>query len=261
MDRALVFGLLTLANALHIDTERDGPEDGLSENCVDVSIYGPLEFEKESSEVCSFELRKTCTSKSEEVCVDVPATKCEVVTFTDCKTEEKTMQVRDDSVEMAEFLQQVCEVKSERKQMMSEVQKIPVCKNVTRQLCITKWVVNEDGEKIWNGNDECKDVAWEDCTLEEAVFTHEVEVWDCHSSTEPIMYENPTERISSASTKTRVCEPKAVPLCNQTIEQKCETIEWEDCRDEIVPICSTVTIRTPFQEFHHRQHCSMANKE
>merc|ERR1711862_545413 len=100
----------------------------------------------------------------------------------------------------------------------------------------TKWVVNEYGEKIWDGNDECKDVAWEDCTLEEAVFTHEVDVWDCHSSREPILYENPTEKISSASTQTRVCEPKAVPLCSQTIEEKCETIEWEECRDEIVPI-------------------------
>merc|ERR1711862_280020 len=94
MDRVLVFGFLTLANALHMNTERDGHEDGLSENCVDVSIYGPLEFEKDSAEVCSFELRKTCTRKSEEVCVDVPATKCEVVTFTDCKTEDDDTSTR-----------------------------------------------------------------------------------------------------------------------------------------------------------------------
>ncbi len=37
--------------------------------------------------------------------------------------------------------------------------------NVTRQDCVTKWVVTGTGEKVWAGNEQCTPVTWLNCTL------------------------------------------------------------------------------------------------
>ena len=39
--------------------------------------------------------------------------------------------------------------------------------NVTRQDCVTKWVVTATGEKVWDGNELCTPVQWQNCTLHE----------------------------------------------------------------------------------------------
>ena len=36
------------------------------------------------------------------------------------------------------------------------------CQNVTKQHCTSLWKI-ENGEKVWAGNDDCKDVTWEEC--------------------------------------------------------------------------------------------------
>ena len=43
----------------------------------------------------------------------------------------------------------------------------PRCVNVTRQDCVTKWVVTATGEKVWDGNELCTPVQWQNCTLHE----------------------------------------------------------------------------------------------
>merc|ERR1712242_100146 len=251
MGRMILLGLLILVATASIRGEGDNPEDGHNDddNCVDVSIFGPVEFEEENTEVCSYRLNTTCTKKSTEICMDVPVTNCEVFAYTDCDTQETTEEVRDDSIEVSEYIKQSCVVSSKREQL-SELKRIPVCKNVTRQLCITKWVVDMTGEKIWAGNDDCEDVIWEDCTLENSVVTQEVDTWDCSPDTEPVFYQTPSTKLSSTASQSRVCEAKAHPICSHTAQEQCKTVEWSDCYDEIVPTCFTVTLRTPFQQFH-----------
>ena len=260
MGSLLLLGLLIFTTVSCIKEEEDNPENGHDENCVDVSIFGPVEFEEENTEVCSYKLKRICTEKSTEICMDVPATNCEVFAYTDCDTKETTEQVRDDSIEVSEFIKQSCVVSS-MKEQLTEVKRIPVCRNVTRQLCITKWVVDDTGEKIWAGNDDCEDVVWEDCTLEDALLTQDVDVWDCSPDTEPVFYQTPSTKQSSTVSQSRVCEAKAHPMCSHTTQELCETVEWSDCHDEIVPTCFTVTLRTPFQQYHHRQHCSIIDHD
>ena len=134
---------------------------------------------------------------------------------------------------------------------------MPVCKNVTKQQCDTNWVVDEKGEKVWTGNDNCEDFIWEDCALEETVFTQEVSVWDCAPDTETITFQTVYPYTMTVTPWSRVCVPRAEPVCTQTTEERCDTVEWEECSDQIVENCFSLSFSTPFQEFYHLLRCSV----
>ena len=63
---------------------------------------------------------------------------------------------------------------------------VPRCIEVERQDCVTKWVLTASGEKIWDGNEQCTPVKWQNCTLvpEEKLFNQTYTV--CEPSGPPI---------------------------------------------------------------------------
>ena len=136
---------------------------------------------------------------------------------------------------------------------------MPVCKNVTKQQCDTKWVINELNEKVWAGNENCKEVTWEDCTLEDREITQEVEVWECTPATQPISYQVPIVANVDVTTNNRVCEARANSVCSHTSEVKCKTVEWEDCTDNITPTCFSAHFKVPYQEYDHRLRCTVGH--
>ena len=133
---------------------------------------------------------------------------------------------------------------------------MPVCKTVSKQQCDSKWVVNEQGEKVWAGNDNCKEVSWEDCTLEDKIVTQEVDVWECNPDSNPTVYQVPIVNNVEVTITSRVCKPKASPVCSYKTEQRCETVEWEDCYDSVIPHCYKFNVGVPYQEFDHRLRCA-----
>jgi hypothetical protein len=54
------------------------PADHNNEFCVDVSIYQPVVWVERDEEECETKFVKHCEDKSENVCVAVTETKCEV---------------------------------------------------------------------------------------------------------------------------------------------------------------------------------------
>ena len=256
MEKLVIFSLITIAACGRIPRGADHHGDGHDENCVDISRYGPVQYNESLTEVCSYKLNTNCVKKSEEVCVTVPITKCEIVGYTECDNIPSTQIVRDDSLQNQQFVAQDCEVSSV-KETITEIKKMPVCQTVTKQQCDTKWVVNELGEKVWAGNENCKDVTWEDCTLEDREVSQEVEVYDCTPSSEIISYQTLSRTTSEVTTHKTVCEPKANPVCSHTTEVQCDTVEWEDCTDTVTPNCFSASFRVPYQEFDHRLRCSV----
>ena len=55
------------------------------EFCVDISSYGPVEWEKEEVQECKTSFVKECTNRTEEVCGDVSETSCQVIRATSWK--------------------------------------------------------------------------------------------------------------------------------------------------------------------------------
>ena len=48
-------------------------------------------------------------------------------------------------------------------ELLKEVKKTPHCETVTKQQCDSRWIINEYRQKVFDGNENCKDVSWEDC--------------------------------------------------------------------------------------------------
>jgi len=247
---------LAAAGVLH---PGDHHGDGHDEQCVDISRYLPVEYTESIQELCWDKLDTTCTKHSKEVCVPVPVTECEIVEYPECENIHSDHQVRDDSLLDEQFLQQLCVISNEKK-IISETKKMPVCKTVSKQQCDSKWVVNEQGEKVWAGNDNCKEVSWEDCTLEDKIVTQEVDVWDCRPDTEPIVFQVAKIKTVDVRTTDRVCQPRANPVCSQSTEERCETVEWEDCYDSVTRHCNKFNLNVPHQEYDHRLRCSVSTR-
>merc|ERR1712060_261653 len=175
--------LLVLSSGGRLPRAGDHHGDGHDENCVDISRYGPVQYNETRADVC----------------VTVPITECTVVGYTDCLNTPTTSIVKDDSLETHQFVKQDCVV-SDEKETITEMKKMPVCRNVTKQQCDTKWVVNDQGEKVWAGNENCQEVTWEDCTLEDRVITQEVDVWECNPSPVPVFYQTLVESSVDVTT-------------------------------------------------------------
>ena len=136
---------------------------------------------------------------------------------------------------------------------------MPVCVNVTKQQCDTKWVINEQGEKVWAGNENCHDVTWQDCTLQLREVEIEVPTYDCSPADNPILFQTVEHFHAEVTLLDRSCVPVAKPVCTVTTERKCGEVEWEDCEEIVMPDCQDVLFEVPYQEFNHLIRCPVSH--
>ena len=69
-----------------------------SKQCLDIFCYAPIQWSDNKREVCRYRKEKNCQARSEEVCIDVPVTVCELVGYTECTTNDNPQPLRDDKV-------------------------------------------------------------------------------------------------------------------------------------------------------------------
>merc|ERR1711979_110167 len=120
--KVLIFStLLAVSSSRRLPRAGDHHGDGHDDNCVDISKYGPVQYNETRADVCNY---KTVTE-------------CTVVGYTDCQNTPTTSTVKDDSLETHQFVKQDCVV-SDVKETITEMKKMPVCRNVTKQQCDTK---------------------------------------------------------------------------------------------------------------------------
>ena len=229
-----------------------------SQNCVDISRYGELQFNESAVELCNYKLQTKCARRSQEVCRDVPVHQCEVVGYADCDDQETSQPARDDSLDIGEYHPIDCQP-SPQPHVLTEVKMMAACENVTKQQCDTKWVLNQAGEKVWAGNENCKDVTWEDCSLQPRNVTTEVQTYDCTEADEAILFQTVVHTNIEVKLFSRTCRAVAKPVCTVTTERQCQTVEWEDCEDVLLPNCFKSLFRVPYQDYNHLLRCTVAH--
>ena len=163
---------------LSLLTVQAAQEQEKGKNCVDISRYAELTFNESTQEICNYKFQTQCLKRSEEVCQEVPVHQCEMVAYTECEDQGTTVRARDDSLDISDFYPIHCQPHPVP-HILTEVKMMPVCENITKQHCDTKWALNAAGEKVWAGNENCKEVTWEDCSLQPRNVTTEVETYDC----------------------------------------------------------------------------------
>ena len=232
--------------------------DGHDDNCVDISKYGEVIYNISNMDLCSYKVNKECSKQQREVCVSVPVTTCEVVGYPSCTNIPSTHKCSDDSTSTQSFIKQNCII-SDEKEVITEVKQMPVCETVTKEQCDSKWVINDAGEKVWAGNENCREVSWEDCQLVDTEVTQEIDVYVCSPDPVAIEYEQPQFNEVDVTTYKQECEPRANPVCTQTSAVKCVTVEWEECPYSLQPKCFPASFNIPYQEYDHRLRCTVSH--
>merc|ERR1712154_501564 len=171
-----------------------------------------------------------CNKKSEEICVPVTKLDCQVVTSIDCKKSPSINMQRCDKTKEENFVTHDC------------------YEDVVEVL--------EEGVKVWDGNENCREVSWEDCTLEDRIMAEEVPTYSCKKG-ETMSYTRYIFKEEEVISFDRICQPRGNPVCTQRVEMECTIVEWEECRDKIIETCKTHTLNNPYQTYHHILRCSI----
>lgn len=225
-------------------------------NCVDTSRYGEVQFNVSTGEVCSYRCDRVCQPREQQLCVDVPKTVCHLDAGVDCTTEETDDVLRCDKTEERTFVSKKC-IPAGVKQL-TEIKKMPQCQNVTKEQCDEKWIVGEDGSKVWGGNINCKPVTWRDCKLVDVVKTMDVPVHECIDDVDgEEQYIVPVQMEESVKCYKRKCQERAEPSCTTEITKECIDVKWMDCTEKIETTCKPVEVKTPWQSYDHLMRCSV----
>ena len=94
---------------------------------------------------CHVTFTSQCEAKSENVCIDVTETKCEVVPYKECKMGLEPMEFTEKKLAPKLFVEKSC---YEGKKTIPHKKHFPECKNVTKQNCVTLWETDENGEQV-----------------------------------------------------------------------------------------------------------------
>merc|ERR1711957_1144098 len=175
--------------------------DGHDDKCVDISTYTEVTYNETVQPICCYQVVRNCQKKSKNVCITTPTTECHAEAYTICQSVSTVAGVYHDDITVTEsFIPKKCfqnELHS-----FEEVKKKAVCENITKSICDSKWEINEAGEKVWAGDENCRDVTWENCELKPYTVITEVPIYNCKTT----------------------CEPRAVPVCVHTAKTACAVV-------------------------------------
>ncbi len=227
--------------------------DGHDDHCVDISRYSEIQYNITVADLCAYRTSRVCTKKVNSACVAIPYQTCKVVGYANCLSDEFVKTFHDDAIEKQTFTGKDCF--EDGFEVLNENHKTPECKNVTREQCDSKWVLNAAGEKVWAGNENCVEHTWEECTLVDVPSQVTVPKWKCVDGA-TITYNIPILKEVQVPGYVTKCAAAAYAECQTTTKQECAEIEYEECADVIEPFCfGMMEFRVPYQTYDHRLKC------
>jgi len=219
-------------------------------HCEPLEDYGPLEQRTTSRTCCTERLQDTCVWKEDTQCMEVTDLRCEVKLYTECKMKMDDVELNECHPESTSTTLKSCTKTIQPKVHTKEVFE---CKNVTKQHCTTVWEV-VDGQKVWTGNNDCKDVTWEDCSPVKKNVTFMVPTMNCTDDIHHYMdYKTKPRKEPARSTE---CEVKKEQVCVPVTERKCGTIKYKVCKEAKVDgDCKPYDIIIPYKKKLHLKWC------
>jgi|ERR1712212_254278 len=226
-------------------------------HCVDVSTYEDVVYDAVERTKCTADFPIIKETKQERVCKDVTTLQCNVIGYTECTMEMQALPYKSYKMEPKTFQRKKC-----KEEMKTEIhkKKKSVCKDVTKQNCVTKWEVLPNGEKVWSGNEDCEPVTWNECHLEEYDVPFKVPAIVCVDA-EFIPWNDCVETTESQMTSAMTCKPYGAVECTPLTSQLCTSVQWQESHQEVVPNCFTDTVNKPRQEVSHKKKCLLPDTQ
>jgi len=225
--------------------------------CRPLEDYGPRTDAMEERSVCSTNFEKSCELVEVEDCMEITELHCELELITNC-TMDWTMK---ESVDTAMRIETKA-LKNCTKEMVVEYHNKTIydCQNVTKRHCTTLWTINEQGQKVWAGNeDDCREVTWEECNPLEKTVPMSVAKMICVDM--PVTYSEYANATSLHMADTMDCSVEKVPVCEPVTSQKCAATSYTRCEEVPETVCSLVEIPVPSQAKLHKQWCLFDQRE
>ena len=212
--------------------------------CRPLEDYGPRYDRMEERSVCETHFQKSCQPVRVSDCMNVTELQCEVSSqlasvytgnmrivqvnlFTTCSM-NWTMK---DNVESVMRVNTV-ELKNCTKDMVVEYHNKTIydCRNVTKRHCTTLWTVNEQGEKIWAGNeDDCRDVTWEECKPQTVSVQWLVPQMNC--TAQAFTYLTFQNQTNIVKTEEESCTVEKRTVCERVNRKACSMINFKNCTE------------------------------
>lgn len=107
------------------------------------------------------------------------------------------------------------------------------CNNVTKQHCTSLWkIVN--GAKVWAGNDDCRNVTWEEC--KPTIKTVKWMVPSMNCTPEPFTFLTFKNETTDLTTENQTCTVEKKPVCYKVPRRSCGSIVVHNCT-EVFEFC------------------------
>jgi len=241
----------------HHDDHHDDHQDdhGHSEDkCVDVSKYRNVEYNTTIEKICSYKVERECIPKSKRVCVALPSTECTMEAGYTCEIEKWDETVRCDETQRNTFTPKKCVPDGFK--TLREVKQVPECRNVTKQVCDSKWEVNAEGQKVFASKENCRDKTWEKCNLVDKVIEEQVPAHTCVDDAVET-YLTVLKKEEQTTNIKNTCSAIGGAVCRVSSSTDCTEVEWTECQERIITDCQKVTVKLPFQEYDHLLRCKV----
>ena len=240
----------------HHDTHKQDQHDNHDhdeDDCVDVSKYSQLEYKTTRDNICTYRVERTCWPRSERVCIILPSTQCTMEAGYTCDTQVREEMVRCDETQTNTFTPRKC-VPDGSQTVLRETKQVPQCRNVTQQVCDSRWEINQYGQKVFASNENCRDKTWEQCELVDKVVEDVVPALIClDEPAETYMTLMAKEELTTLTQST--CSATGGAVCVVSSVSDCTEVTWTECEEKVVTECQPVTVKIPFQEKEHRRRC------
>jgi len=187
----------------------------------------------------------------EQVCIPVEKMVCEIVGWSDCKMTPCPVTVSSPEPELHEFVEKECKMVPHN---ISHVKILPKCENVTKRICTTLWDRDAEGNPVWKGEDDCKEVSWLECHDEEVDSVIETMKSEC-ADLDPVTYKTCTNATTEEIHMCTECEAKAVSDCHVVTTESCVDVTVKSCKPVSIDDCSPTDFLIPTQEFVHQDKC------
>jgi len=227
------------------------------EFCVDVSTYQPVVWVERQGQECSTGWVKQCQDRSENVCIDVTETICEVVPYKECKQGQVPQEFDETKLAPKKFIEKEC---TQSKKEIPHKKLLPECRNVTKQNCVTNWETDSYGNQVWAGTEQCEPVTWQECKLVPKDVKFIVPEIHC-SDKQEIWYHEPENNKGTRMTNTFTCEVKKTSHCRSITRPDCKKITWNECKEAPVKKCNYKKVHVPTQELLHRKKCLLPDSK
>jgi len=235
---------------------RSYDKHGGGKDCYDIFEYGPIKYKNQKKQCCKPTKRRECqTVTSDKVCINVTESRCNIHLYLECKTIMTSTKFPSDKKVKVSFTPKNCTVIEET---VYHKKPKPKCVTEERENCVEAWKTLANGTQVKEKTDNCRVFKWENCTLVPTDVPFTVPKSYCTDRTDlKEEYETCQKEDETITTSKKICEVKSVPSCKSEVVKKCDTLEYEECKDvvDIDQDCEPKVVREPFQDPNHKQFC------